>query len=147
MFREIFLNWNFLNKWMLELIIYFSSLYWISYSSWICSQTTSNSSNVVFSIKIPGNLQKMFVNNEILQKPITEKDYVFSMIIVNFYFLNLFLNNWFVYFRIFVTYFVVVIQFTILHSQFNYHTFQFTILHSQFNHHTFQVTPFQNILF
>jgi len=28
--------------------------------------------NVVFSIKIPGNIQKMFVNNETLQKPITE---------------------------------------------------------------------------
>ena len=27
-----------------------------------------NSSNVVFSIKIPENLQKMFVNNERLQK-------------------------------------------------------------------------------
>ena len=28
----------------------------------------------------------MFVSNETLQKPITEKDYLFYMLIVNFYF-------------------------------------------------------------
>ena len=32
-----------------------------------------------FSIKIPGTLQKMFVNNETLQKPKTEQDYLFSI--------------------------------------------------------------------
>ena len=34
--------------------------------------------SVVFSIKILGNLQKMFGNNETLQKPLIEKDYLFS---------------------------------------------------------------------
>ena len=33
------------------------------------SQISTNSSNIVFSIKIPENLQKMFVNNT-LQKPL-----------------------------------------------------------------------------
>ena len=32
------------------------------------SQISTNSSNIVFSIKIPENLQKMFVNNKPLQK-------------------------------------------------------------------------------
>ncbi len=41
--------------------------------------------NVVFSIKIPGNPQNLFVNNETFQKQISEKDYLFSMIIVNIY--------------------------------------------------------------
>jgi len=56
---------------MLESIISFSSLYWSSYSLRICSQISTNSSKVVISIKIPENLQKMFVNNERLQKLIT----------------------------------------------------------------------------
>ena len=43
---------------MLEPIISFSSLYWIAYFLWNCSQISSNSSNVVFSKKIPRNLQK-----------------------------------------------------------------------------------------
>jgi len=43
-----------------------------------------------FFNKIPENLQKMFVNNERFQKLITEEDNIFSMIRVNFYFLNLF---------------------------------------------------------
>ena len=38
----------------------------------------------LFKIKIPRNLQKMFVNNETFQKPTTEEDYSFSMKIVNF---------------------------------------------------------------
>ena len=83
MFRNIFL----LFKSMLELIISFSPIYWISNSLWICLQTSSNSSNVVDSTKISGNIQKMFVNNELLQKSQTELDYFFSMIMVNFYFL------------------------------------------------------------
>ena len=36
---------------MLESIISFSSLYWISYSLWIWLQISINCSNVVFSIK------------------------------------------------------------------------------------------------
>ena len=74
------LNSNILNKLMLESIIFFSSLYWIFifYSLWICSLISSNSSNVAFSVKIPENLQKMFGNNETLQKPLIEKDYLFS---------------------------------------------------------------------
>ena len=76
---------------MLDSIISFFSLYWTSYSLWICSQISSNLSNVAFSIKNPENLQKFFANNETLQKPITEQDYLFSMKRVNFYFLILFL--------------------------------------------------------
>jgi len=64
---------------MLESIISFSPLNWISYSLWIsiwnfywislwiCLQIYSN---VVFSIKIPGNLQIMFLNSDTFQKPI-----------------------------------------------------------------------------
>ena len=33
---------------------------------------SNQTSNVVFSIKIPGNPRKMFVNNQTLQKPISE---------------------------------------------------------------------------
>ena len=66
---------------MLESIIYFH--HYIDFYS----------PNFVFSIKISDNLQKMFVNNERLQKLITEEDHLFSMMRVNFYFLNLFLNN------------------------------------------------------
>ena len=40
------------------------------------------------------------MNNKTSQKPITELDYLFSMIRVNFSFLNLFLNKLLVYFRI-----------------------------------------------
>ena len=43
--------------------------------------------------KIPGNLQKIFVNNERLQIPISHEDYLFSMKRDKFYFLDLFLNN------------------------------------------------------
>ena len=43
---------------MLESIIFFH----LYIEFLILSQISSNSSNVVFSIKIPGNLQKMFVN-------------------------------------------------------------------------------------
>ena len=35
-----------------------------------------NSSSVVFSLEIPGNLQKMALNIEKLKKPINEKDYL-----------------------------------------------------------------------
>ena len=66
MFRNIFLNWNFPNKSMLESIISFSSLCSISFSLWVCSQISLNSSNVVFSIKIAGNLQKMLVKIRLL---------------------------------------------------------------------------------
>jgi len=52
---------------MLESIISFSSLYWIYYFIWICSPISTNSSNVVFSIKIAENLQKIFENNEIIE--------------------------------------------------------------------------------
>ena len=41
---------------MLESIISFSSLYWISYCLRICSQISTNSLNNVFSIKISENL-------------------------------------------------------------------------------------------
>ena len=60
---------------MIKSIISFPSLpslYCISYSLQLCSQISTNSSNVVFSIKSPENLQKMFVKNERLQKLITE---------------------------------------------------------------------------
>jgi len=52
---------------MLESIISFSSFNWISYSLQIISQISLDSSNVVFSIKIAGNLQKMCVNNWLFQ--------------------------------------------------------------------------------
>ena len=55
---------KFVKKSMLELIISFSSLYWISYFLWNYSMIFTNSSNVAFSIKI----------SEI------EKDHLFSMI-------------------------------------------------------------------
>jgi len=58
---------------MLESIISFSSLYWISYSLRICSQI---SLNVFFSITISGNLQ------------ISKYDYLFSTIKVTFLFLQ-----------------------------------------------------------
>jgi len=51
---------------MLESIISFSSLCSISFSLWVCSQISLNSSNVVFSIKIAGNLQKMLVKIRLL---------------------------------------------------------------------------------
>ena len=64
MFRKFYsklIRWysNILSS-MLESIISFSSLYWNSYSLRICSQILTNSSNVVFSMKIPENLQKCF---------------------------------------------------------------------------------------
>ena len=54
---------------MLESIISFSSFNWISYSLQIISQISLDSLNVVFSIKIAGNLQKMCVtvNNWLFQ--------------------------------------------------------------------------------
>ena len=100
-FRNIFLNWSFLNKSMLASIISFLELYWISYSFLIYLQISSNSSNVV-----PENVCE--------QWDITEtKNWIrlFSMIKVNFYFLNLFLNNC----RIFTTFFVVVIEYIFEH--------------------------------
>ena len=42
------------------------------------------------SVKIPENLQQIFVNNERLQKQIIEKDYLFLMIRDNFYFLKMY---------------------------------------------------------
>ena len=33
-------------------------------TQFLCSQISKNSSNIVFSIKIPKNLQKKFVNNK-----------------------------------------------------------------------------------
>jgi len=59
---------------MLESILSFSSLYLISHSLRICSQISTNFSNDIFSIKYPENIQKMFVNNETLQKLRTELD-------------------------------------------------------------------------
>ena len=82
---------------MLELIISFSLFYWISYFLWIYSQISSNSSNVVFSIKIPKNLQKIFVNNEKLKTYNWTRLLIFNEMI-NFYFLNL---NYLVTCRIF----------------------------------------------
>jgi len=55
---------KFVNKSRVKPIISFSLLCWISYFLWIYSQISSNSSNVVFSIIILENLQKIFVNNE-----------------------------------------------------------------------------------
>jgi len=46
----------------------------VAKTQFLCSQISSNSSNVVYSIKIAGNLQRMFVNNETLQKKITDYD-------------------------------------------------------------------------
>ena len=69
-----------------------------------------------------------------------EQDYLFSMIRVNFYFLNLFLNNKSVYCRNFVTFFVVVIYYLKKIDSTSIATF--SILHSQFNYHTMPVTPF-----
>ena len=61
MFRNIFPNRQ-INK-----SISFISLYLISHSLRICLQISTNSLNAVFSIKIPENLKKMFVNNEITE--------------------------------------------------------------------------------
>ena len=55
---------KYVNKSMLESIILF-----YHYTELFIF---TNSSNVVFSIKIPGNPHKIFVNNEKLQKLITE---------------------------------------------------------------------------
>jgi len=52
---------------MLESVISFSSINLISYFLWIYSQISTNSSNIVFSIIILENLQKIFVNNEKLE--------------------------------------------------------------------------------
>ena len=53
-----------------------------------------NSSSEVFSLEIPGNLQKMALNIETLKKPINEIDYLFSIIRSNFFYsLKLFLKN------------------------------------------------------
>ena len=54
---------KFVNKSMLESIISFSSLYWISYFLWICSRICKILQMSSFSIKIPENLQKIFVKN------------------------------------------------------------------------------------
>ena len=81
---------KFVNKSMLKSIISFSLLYWIYYSIWIYSQIFSNSSNVVFSIIILENLQKIFVNN----KKIKTINWIRLLIFddkINFYFLNMFL--------------------------------------------------------
>ena len=78
MFRNIFVN-----KSILESIISFTLVNWIS----------------------SGNLQKTFVNNETLQKQITKKHYLFPMITVDFYFLNLHLFMPSVYCRIFLTFY------------------------------------------
>jgi len=53
----------------IESINSFSSLNWIFFSLWTCSQI---SSNVVFSIKNSSKSTEKFVNNETLQKPKTE---------------------------------------------------------------------------
>ena len=76
---------------MIESIFSFSFLYLISNSLSICSQISLNSVYVVFSIKFQGNLRKMYMNNETLQKPKTKLDYLISFIRDNFDFLNLFL--------------------------------------------------------
>ena len=52
----------------------------------------------------------MFVNIDTLQKPITEKDYLFLMIRFHFYFLNLFETTNKFTVELFVTFFVVVIE-------------------------------------
>ena len=77
------------------------------------------------------------------------------MIIVDFYLLHLFLNNYLVYFRMFTTFFVFVIE-QFLKNRFSKSSLKneqmipkifFTILHSQFNSHTLPVTPFKRKIF
>ena len=71
------------------LVSIFSLLYWISYFLCIASQISSNSSNVVFSIIIIENLQKIFVNNDIIETNNWTRLLIFDEKI-NFYF-NIFL--------------------------------------------------------
>ena len=71
---------------MLELFISFTSLYWISYSLRICSQISTKSSNVVFSIKIPENLQK----NVCEEWEITEINYWLRLLIFD-------VESWFLF--------------------------------------------------
>ena len=84
---------------MLKSIISFSSLYWISYFLWTYSQISTNSSNVVFLIKIPENLCN---NWEIIETNNWIRLLIFEDKI-NFYFLHIFLKNWLVYCRILFT--------------------------------------------
>ena len=77
---------------MLESIISFPLLYWISYFLWIYSQISSNSSNVVFSVIILENLQKSsgIMRNQNNEK-IETNNWTRLLIKINFYFLNMFL--------------------------------------------------------
>ena len=92
---------------MLESIISFSSFYWIPNSLWICMKNFFNLFKCRLFNEVCKKSTEMFVNNETVQKPITEN--LFSTIIVNF-FLNLFLKNQLVYCKLFTTFFVVVIE-------------------------------------
>jgi len=80
---------------MLKSIISFSLLYWISYLFWIYLQICSNSSNVVFSMKILENLRNSLwilrnQNNETIETNNWTRLLIFDDKI-NFYFLNMFL--------------------------------------------------------
>ena len=92
---------------MLESIISFSLLYWISNFLWIYSQISSNSLNVVFSIIIIENLRTSLwitrnYNNEIIETNNWTRLLIFDDKI-NFYFLKMFLNmTSVVYCRIFL---------------------------------------------
>ena len=77
---------------MLKSITSFSSLYLISYFLWIYSLISLNSSNFVFSIIIPENLQKIFVNNEKIENNNETRLLIFDDKI-NLFFLNRLRNN------------------------------------------------------
>ena len=80
---------------MLKSNIMFLVSYWISYLLWIYSQIYSNSSNVVFSIIILENLQKIFVNKKNKNNEKIETNNWTRLLIfddkIDFYFLNMFL--------------------------------------------------------
>ena len=167
----IYFSIEILNKSMLKLIISFSALYWISYSLRICLQF----SKCGLYNKNSRKYTKMFVNNETFHKPIAESNYLFSMIRVDFYFLNLFLNNWLVYSRIFDIFlsslfnsFKIIDSLNVttqmddferrlcaqIQSLYIIKAFYMsqmnpkifsTILHSQFNYYTWPVTPFKPV--
>ena len=90
MFGNIFLNWNFLNKSMLESIISFSLLYWTSYSYYYlfsdfykffkCCLFNKNFSKSTENVCEQLNISK--TNN-----------WIRLLILVNFYFLNLNLHD------------------------------------------------------
>ena len=87
MFRNIFL------KRKNQLFRFHHYIEFLILSKKISQISTNSLFFIVFSITITRNLQKMFVNNETLQKLITVLDYLLSRIRVKFYVLNPFLNN------------------------------------------------------